>query len=417
MERLKPYSAYRDSGIPWLGKIPKHWEVWKVSHAFGVVGSGTTPKSGDADFYEGDTPWVTTSELREKTITETEAKVTSQALVQHPTLRVYPPATLLIAMYGATIGRLGILGIPACTNQACCAMANPKTLDTKLVFYWLQAYRDQIISLSSGGGQPNINQEDVRSLRIPAPSLPEQRAMAEFLDRETAQLDAFVTKKEQLIALLQERRSALISHAVTKGLNPDAPMRNSGIPWLGCIPTSWSFKRLGGVARLQRGFDLRTEDHKEGVYPVISSSGICGYHNVAMTKAPGVVTGRYGTIGEIYYIEQDFWAMNTALYVREFYGNNPRFIYYLLKILPFDAFQGKSAVPGIDRNDLHTLLVVEPPTTEQRAIADYLDRETSKIDALISRVRDGITALREYRTALISAVVSGKIAVDAKDGH
>ncbi len=116
--RLKPYSSYKDSGVEWLGRIPAHWEPWKLAHAFNEIGSGTTPNTGDESYFEGDIPWVTTSELRERIITDTEKKLTSQALAEHSALKIYQPDTLLFAMYGATIGRLGILGVAACVNQA-----------------------------------------------------------------------------------------------------------------------------------------------------------------------------------------------------------------------------------------------------------------------------------------------------------
>jgi len=217
-KKWQPYPTYKDSGVEWLGAIPEHWENWKISHAFQKIGSGTTPSTNRYDYYDGDVPWINTSELRENIITDTSVKITKKALLDNSVLNLYSPGTLLIAMYGATIGRLGILGITACTNQACCALANPILLDTKFVFYWLWMRRNELIILSSGGGQPNINHK-------------------------------LITKKERLIELLKEKRTALISHAVTKGLNPDVPMKDSGVEWLGEIPEHWEVKRLKFLTR------------------------------------------------------------------------------------------------------------------------------------------------------------------------
>ncbi len=216
---LDPTVAMKDSGVEWLGKVPKHWEVWKISHGFKRTGSGTTPSTNDVSFYDGDIPWVTTSELRENIITDTISKLTEHALKEHSALSLYPAGTLLVAMYGATIGRLGILGITACTNQACCAFAEPMALDTKFTFYWLLARRQEIIIMSTGGGQPNINQEKLRALRIPAPSFPEQRAIASYLDRETAKIDVLIAKIHDGIEKLREYRTALISAAVTGNID------------------------------------------------------------------------------------------------------------------------------------------------------------------------------------------------------
>lgn len=223
---LDPDVPMKDSGVEWLGEIPAHWDIWKINHAFRCIGSGTTPSTNDMSFYNGDIPWVITSELRENIINDTVKKITQLALEEHPALEIYPPGSLLIAMYGATIGRLGILGISACTNQACCVFTNSISLDIKFTFYWLWMRRQEIIVLSSGGGQPNINQEKLKDIRIPAPLLPEQHAIASSLDSETAKIDALISKIQEAIKTLKEYRTALISAAVTGKIDVRNENRN-----------------------------------------------------------------------------------------------------------------------------------------------------------------------------------------------
>jgi type I restriction enzyme S subunit len=133
-------------------------------------------------------------------------------------------------------------------------LLQPVAADTKFIFYWLLARRPVLIALSSGGGQPNLNQAELRSIRAELPPVEEQRAIAAFLDRETARLDGLVAQKEKLLALLEEKRASLITHAVTRGLNPHAPTKPSGIPWLGHIPQHWEVKRLQFVAPLLGGY-------------------------------------------------------------------------------------------------------------------------------------------------------------------
>ncbi|MFB1029637.1 MAG: restriction endonuclease subunit S [Rhodocyclaceae bacterium] len=214
---LDPDVPMKDSGVAWLGEVPAHWEIWKIAHAFGCIGSGTTPPSNEPKWYdEGEIPWVTTGELRENLVTSTAKCVTREAVETFSSLRVHPTGSLVIAMYGATIGRLGVLGVDATTNQACCVLSSPKNLDVPFVFHWLSAFKDHLIDLyASGGGQPNINQEIVASLRIPAPSTEEQVRIVAALDQEVTQLQSLVDEAESTIALLQERRTALISAAVT----------------------------------------------------------------------------------------------------------------------------------------------------------------------------------------------------------
>ena len=220
---LDPSMPMKDSGIAWLGAVPEHWECWKLSHAFGRIGSGTTPPTDQQEWYEdGNIPWITTGELRENRIEQTAKYVTTAALGKFSALQVFPPESLAIAMYGATIGRLGILGTDATTNQACCVLSSPDHLVVPFVFFWLRAFRQALISLfATGGGQPNISQDSVASLRVPAPSLKEQAAIANFLDEQTARVDALREHCKGHIKLLREYRSSLISAAVTGQLDVD----------------------------------------------------------------------------------------------------------------------------------------------------------------------------------------------------
>jgi len=142
----------------------------------------------------------------------------------------------------------------------------------------------------------------------------------------------------------------------------------------------WRHMTLGDAIKLKRGYDLPSRDRRDGPFPIVSSSGISGRHSEAKAKAPGVVIGRYGTLGEVHYITEDYWPLNTALYVRDFKGNDPRFISYYLRILDFAAYSDKAAVPGLNRNDLHTAQVILPPAAEQRAIAHILGTLDDKIE-------------------------------------
>jgi restriction endonuclease S subunit len=206
----------KPSGIEWLGDVPEHWGVWKLTHAFEKIGSGTTPKTDNREYYDdGTNPWINTGDLNDGDLTDCEKKITDLALSDHTTLRIYPPGSVVIAMYGATIGKLGILQFPAPVNQACCVFSGKLTIEYKFLFFWLLGYRPQIISLASGGGQPNVNQDILRGLRVACPDLPEQTAIVEFLDTELAKFDTLTAEAQRAIDLLQERRTALISAAVT----------------------------------------------------------------------------------------------------------------------------------------------------------------------------------------------------------
>ena len=201
----------------WTGAVPEGWRSLRVSWMVNSTGSGTTPPNDEIHPYaDGLVPWVNTSELREHGIRDIARGVTDETLRTTSALRVHPAGTVLMAMYGATIGRLGWLEVPAATNQACLALIGSRHgSNPRFLVYAFRAARGELLLRASGGGQPNINADKVRSLRIPAPPATEQRQIADYLDRETAKIDALITKVERHIELAKERRAALITAVVT----------------------------------------------------------------------------------------------------------------------------------------------------------------------------------------------------------
>lgn len=238
-----------------------------------------------------------------------------------------------------------------------------------------------------------------------------QHAIADFLDRKTAAIDALIERKERLLALLAEKRAALIHHAVTKGLDPDVPMKDSGVPWIGEVPAHWDVKLLRYLGVLQRGFDLPSGTRRDGTVPVYAGGGVSGYHDRACVRPPGVVTGRYGTVGVVHLVHEPFWPLNTALYIKEFWGNSPAFVRHVLQTLPLESLASKAAVPGLDRNDVHRFPVVVPPRQEQDAIVEFLANHGCAHARMDETTRSQIDRLREYRQALITAAVTGQIDV------
>ncbi|MDB4028017.1 restriction endonuclease subunit S [Flavobacteriaceae bacterium] len=213
---LDPNVTLKPSGIEWLGDIPKHWELWKLSSKFKDISSGTTPQAGSDRFYEkGKYPWINTGDLNDSFLHACKRKVTQTALDEHSVLKLHPPGVLIMAMYGATIGKLGITSFKACCNQACCVIGQSKSIDTKYLFYWLMGNRIEIVNRAYGGGQPNISQDVIKRLRITCPPPNEQTAIANYLDEKTSKLDQLVSNLENQIEQLQEVRKIEIYNAVT----------------------------------------------------------------------------------------------------------------------------------------------------------------------------------------------------------
>jgi type I restriction enzyme, S subunit len=206
----------KPSGVDWLGDMPVHWELWRISRAFQQIGSGTTPAGNVEAYYrDGNRIWINTGDLNDSVVLDSQTKLSDLALETYSTLKVYPAGSLLVAMYGATIGKVGILGVPACVNQACCVLVKSIKIITEYAFYWFLAHRDAIVGLSYGGGQPNISQQTIRSLKITVPPKGEQQAVVAHIHRETEKIDTLISKYEREIELLAEYRASLISHAVT----------------------------------------------------------------------------------------------------------------------------------------------------------------------------------------------------------
>ena len=425
--RWKRYPAYKDSGVEWLGEVPEGWETWKITHGFQQVGSGTTPKSDDMQYYNGKIPWVTTSELRETVITNTKSKLAEKALNDYSSLHIYPLGTLLFAMYGATIGRMGILGIPATVNQACCAFTDPKFLDPKFTFYWLWMRRPILITLSVGGGQPNLSQDDLRNIKIPVPSLLEQCAIATFLDRETGCIDTLIEKKERQIELLREKRAALMSHVVTKGLDTNFKMKDSGVEWLGEVPEHWS---IGRAKLLFQEINDRSTTGDETLLTVSHISGVTrrSEKNVNMFMAESLEGYKICEAGDL--VINTMWAWMGAMGIASERGivspsynvyrfrtkdNELSFYGYLFKTGQFIS-EVICHSKGIWSSRLRLypesffeIQIPFPPQEEQRGIVSLIQKETGNYEILQQKIEKSIFKLREYRIALISAAVTGKI--------
>lgn len=175
------------------------------------------------------------------------------------------------------------------------------------------------------------------------------------------------------------------------------------------MKTGWEYRKLGDVCTLQRGFDLPTQNRIAGSYPLVSSSGIIDTHNKGPVKGPGVVTGRSGSIGNVFFVEQDFWPLNTVLYVKNFHGNDPRFVYHLLKQLDLKRFASGTGVPTLNRNFVHNELVAVPPLPEQQRIVGILDEAFEGIATARAKTEQKLAALDALKKSLLDQAFTGQL--------
>lgn len=243
-------------------------------------------------------------------------------------------------------------------------------------------------------GLLNIYDEDFYGCKVPCPPLEEQKRIAEILEC----CDRVIRLKRELIEEKKKKKKSLMQ----KLLNPNSGFRLPG------FKGEWTTNKLCFVAPLQRGFDLPQSQMRQGTIPVICSNGVFAFHDTSIVKGPGVVTGRSGTIGSVIWVENDFWPHNTTLWVTDFCGNHPKYIYYLYSFLDFSRYSSGSGVPTLNRNDLHNMLVSIPvDIQEQKAIATILSSADHELDLL----EQNLTQWELKKKSLMQLLLTGKVRV------
>ena len=264
-----------------------------------------------------------------------------------------------------------------------------------------------------GAKMPRADWDFMGSLPIPVPPPDEQSAIASFLDRETGKIYALVTEQERLIALLNEKRLAIISQAVTKGLNPDAPMKSSGVEWLGNVPAHWDVYALKHLVCMKSGEQITSEEIEEvGPFCVFGGNGLRGYTTAYTHEGHHVLIGRQGALcGNINYADGQFWASEHAIVVTPRVFCAVRWLGELLRTMNLGQYSMTAAQPGLSVDAVGNLMIAVPPAAEQGVIATFVAREIAEVEALTAEAARAIALLRERRAALISAAVTGKIDV------
>ena len=447
---MKPYLAYKYSGVEWLGEVPGHWEVVRIKRVLARNDGGTWGEEGSNE----DTP----------VLRSTEINLDGSWNLTEPARRKLAPkefeATKLIAgdlLVTKSSGSSAHIGKTALVTDEVEAMEasfsnfmqrlrldNPHHPKVYFHFFNNRIGREQLDYLSSTTtGLKNLNASILGDVIVPSAPFQEQTAIADYLDRKTAQIDNTIAKKQRLIAVLREERTAVISHAVTKGLNPDVAMKDSGVAWLGEIPGHWEVVRIKRVLARNDGGTWGEEGSNEDT-PVLRSTEINLDGSWNLTEparrklAPKefeatkliagdlLVTKSSGSsahIGKTALVTDEVEAMEASFsnFMQRLRLDNPHhpkvyFHFFNNRIGREQLDYLSSTTTGLknlNASILGDVIVPSAPFQEQTAIADYLDHKTAQIDKTIAKTERQIALLREYRTALISAVVTGK--VDVRD--
>ncbi len=425
---LAKYDKYRNTGLDWLGTIPKHWEEKRIKDVFMKIGSGTTPSTSREDYYENGTIfWLNTTDLNNDLIFDTKQKITQLAFKESG-LKIYPVNSLAIAMYGQgkTRGTVGLLQIPATTNQAACIMYVPKNVITKYILYWFIHKYDAIRSINIGATQPNMNQDFIKFLILQCPPISEQTAIATYLDQKTSAIDRKAALLEQKIAHYQQLRKSLINETVCRGLDKSVNLKESGIEWIGKIPEHWEVKRFKSFAQTIKGKNLDFSDvYFEKSLPNLSLEYLrndeVGFQTFCYSPSKSLIVNEDDYIivwdgagvGEILNGKKGYLSSTIAKIVVNKKMMSPKYFFHLRDKIEYTIKQipAGMGIPHLNPFVLNNFPSPYPPMNEQIAISNYLDEKTKKIDSIVANVKGQIGTLKELRKTLINDVVTGKIRV------
>jgi len=446
LRRFKPYPAYKDSGLEWLREIPAHWDARRLRSTVTSCQNGAWGEEPDG---VRDIACVRVADFN---------RVNFRVEIQDPTLRAIDPAVvsarglrpgdLLLEKSGGgenqPVGAVVLFdhNVPAvCSNFMARVVIAEGHFPRYHAYLHAALYAQRINTrhIKQSTGIQNLDSSSYFSEAVGLPPEPEQRAIAAFLDRETVRIDTLVAKKERLIELLEEKRTALITRAVTKGLDPIVPMKDSGVEWLGEIPGHWAVERIKWVAQMVSGHtpdkkvdsywqggdipwvsladtgQLREVDYVATTAVMTTSDGIA-HSSAHVLPAATVVFSRDATVGlsaitrSGMAVSQHFIGWVCGLRLR------PEYLLFVLRSMTqeLERLTMGATIRTIGMPDVRSLVTPIPPFSEQDEIVREVLRRRAQIDALIAKVLDAIKRLKELRTALISAAVTGKI--DVRDG-
>lgn len=409
MENIKPYNKYKPSGIAWLGDIPEHWDILDTKRCFNF------PKNNvGKDYVKFKVLSLSIHGVIFRNIENGMGKYHSDM----GTYQIINPDSIILCLFDMDVTPR-IIGYSDKTGIITSAYVNitPKeNVSSKYFYYYylLQDFNNYLFSQGTGI-RTTLTRSQFGSLKISLPTFKEQTAIAYFLDYKTAKIDRFIRKKKQLIKLLNEQKAGIINHAVTKGLDPNATMKDSGIEWLGEIPKHWGVRKLKYVADFQSGEMITSETiSNEGEFPVYGGGGFRGYTNCFTNNGFHVLIGRQGALcGNIKYAKGKFWASEHSIVTYPKIQIEIIFLGEILRLCNLGKLSQTAAQPGIAIGQIKNVSIPVPLVAEQKAIVSHIEKETAIITKTIATIEKEIALTQEYRTALITEAVTGKIDVRA----
>lgn len=403
---MRRYESYKDSGVEWLGEVPHCWDVKKVKNIFHLIAEPAA-KNNQCELLSVYT------DIGVKPRAELEERGNKASTTDG--YWIVKKGDIVVNKLLAWMGAIGLSEYDGVTSPAYDILRPHQQINGKFFHYLFRTplCLSEFKKNSRGIMDMRLRLyfEELGNIYIPFPSYPEQQKIAQFLDDKTAKIDQAVDLAEKQIALLKEHKQILIQNAVTRGLNPDVPLKDSGVEWIGQVPEHWEVKKIKAFAKINNGLDYKTVIAEEG-YPVYGSGGQFAYANTYLYDGEAVLLGRKGTIDKPLYINDKFWTVDTMFYSVCNNKVSTKFFYYCCcSIIPFQYYSTSTALPSMTQSDILNHKVTFPLLKEQYQIADYLDIQTAKIDQAITLKTAHIEKLKEYKSVLINDVVTGKVRV------
>lgn len=405
---MRKYDSYKESEIEYISEIPIHWKVKPLYTLFNEV------KDKNKGNLESNVLSLSYGNIKKRNIEsnmgllpdsfETYNRIKKDDIV----LRLTDLQNDKKSLRTGLVREKGII-----TSAYVTLRKRNENINAEYAHWLLHAFDVKKVFYNLGAGvRQSMGYSELKKMNLILPPRTEQKKIVDYLQHKISDIDKLVENLNVLINKLEQQRQSIITEAVTKGLNPNVKMKESGVEWIGEIPEHWEASKLKNMFILQRGHDLTHEQFNKGIVPVYASNGIMGYHDLITTKGPNVTVGRSGSVGKVNYVECDFWAHNTCIYVKDSKKNNMKYIYYILKSLDMGNLSTQTAVPTLDRKNIqNSMFVYTLDIEEQREIVIYLDRKLDEIETTIGVIEKQINSLKEYRQALIYEAVTGKIDV------
>jgi type I restriction enzyme, S subunit len=411
MTGLKAYEKYKKVKYDYVSQLPVGWQLWKIGHAFNLIGSGTTPQSGNIKFYEnGSVNWINTGDLNDGVLDSCKNKITEEAFKKHSVLKIYPKGTLLVAMYGATIGKVAVMNIEGSTNQACCALAKSKILINKFALYWFLANRKNIVNLSYGGGQPNISQDVIKKLKIIAPPLEVQNNIVTYLDKKNNKIDKFIRNKERLIELLEDKRKEMIDNNLSSFKNLET--NKKPLKYLVRLVSNLTTKLTKEVTY------LALENIESWTGKIDLSIGQGQFEStVKKFKKTDVLFNKLRPyLAKVVIPDFNGVCVSEILVLRPSKKIDRKFLFYKLISRRFidyvDTSTYGSKMPRASYDFIGKIEIEYPTQIDvQKNIVRKIEQKESKIENLKNKYKKEISSIKEYRESLITQVVTGQLKV------